>query len=122
MGKEVGLWINGSGEEPLGVMVGELGGGSGEDSVVLLESGLEWKHGALRPQKPLRLIRDGEVGEKETWALRPQKPLRLIRDGEVGGEETWGFTFTETIKAYYCLLYTSPSPRDRGISRMPSSA
>ena len=21
-----------------------------------------WKHGALRPQKPLRLIRDGEVG------------------------------------------------------------
>ena len=22
----------------------------------------------------------------------------------------------------YCLLYTSPSPRDSGISRMPSSA
>ena len=23
---------------------------------------------------------------------------------------------------YYCLLYTSPSPRDRSVSRMPSSA
>ena len=25
-------------------------------------------------------------------------------------------------EAYYCLLYTSPSPRDRQKSRMPSSA
>ena len=26
------------------------------------------------------------------------------------------------IKNYPCLLYTSPSPRDRSLSRMPSSA
>ena len=26
------------------------------------------------------------------------------------------------IQAYSCLLYTSPSPRDRSLSRMPSSA
>ena len=26
------------------------------------------------------------------------------------------------INVYYCLLYTSPSPRDRTRSRMPSSA
>ena len=25
-------------------------------------------------------------------------------------------------KSWYCLLYTSPSPRDRSLSRMPSSA
>ena len=25
-------------------------------------------------------------------------------------------------KANYCLLYTSPSPRDKRLSRMPSSA
>ena len=31
--------------------------------------------------------------------------------------ETGGF-----VKAYICLLYTSPSPRDRTRSRMPSSA
>ena len=28
----------------------------------------------------------------------------------------------EVIKYYFCLLYTSPSPRDRTRSRMPSSA
>ena len=27
-----------------------------------------------------------------------------------------------TVPAYFCLLYTSPSPRDRTRSRMPSSA
>ena len=26
------------------------------------------------------------------------------------------------LHAYVCLLYTSPSPRDRSLSRMPSSA
>ena len=26
------------------------------------------------------------------------------------------------VKAYNCLLYTSPSPRDATLSRMPSSA
>ena len=28
----------------------------------------------------------------------------------------------ETIKIFSCLLYTSPSPRDLKLSRMPSSA
>ena len=28
----------------------------------------------------------------------------------------------ESIKLYTCLLYTSPSPRDATLSRMPSSA
>ena len=28
----------------------------------------------------------------------------------------------DTEKLYDCLLYTSPSPRDRSLSRMPSSA
>ena len=28
----------------------------------------------------------------------------------------------EAIESYFCLLYTSPSPRDRTRSRMPSSA
>ena len=31
-------------------------------------------------------------------------------------------TTTERILYYTCLLYTSPSPRDRQKSRMPSSA
>ena len=28
----------------------------------------------------------------------------------------------QKLKGYYCLLYTSPSPRDQRGSRMPSSA
>ena len=31
-------------------------------------------------------------------------------------------TFMEQRKRYSCLLYTSPSPRDKRQSRMPSSA
>ena len=31
-------------------------------------------------------------------------------------------THRRIIDIYSCLLYTSPSPRDRSISRMPSSA
>ena len=34
-----------------------------------------------------------------------------------------GFALTEAIALFaLCLLYTSPSPRDRSLSRMPSSA
>ena len=36
-------------------------------------------------------------------------------NGDVKGEDT------ETLN-HFCLLYTSPSPRDRSVSRMPSSA
>ena len=32
------------------------------------------------------------------------------------------FRPSKTARAYNCLLYTSPSPRDRTRSRMPSSA
>ena len=40
---------------------------------------------------------------------------RVIKDDTlIGG-------CTETVK-YLCLLYTSPSPRDATLSRMPSSA
>ena len=32
------------------------------------------------------------------------------------------FSIVTLAKFYGCLLYTSPSPRDRSLSRMPSSA
>ena len=34
----------------------------------------------------------------------------------------WAQTIPEITKAHICLLYTSPSPRDKRQSRMPSSA
>ena len=39
--------------------------------------------------------------------------------------ETWGYRIQDALgneHTYNCLLYTSPSPRDRTRSRMPSSA
>ena len=35
---------------------------------------------------------------------------------------TKNYTSTPVTRDYICLLYTSPSPRDRQKSRMPSSA
>ena len=45
-------------------------------------------------------------------------PLVKVLDKTFGIEKG----FMTTVHAYTCLLYTSPSPRDRQKSRMPSSA
>ena len=42
--------------------------------------------------------------------------------GKRGGARIIYYYLDETIPLYACLLYTSPSPRDRTRSRMPSSA
>ena len=42
---------------------------------------------------------------------------------EIRVQRAWGEVLGPTIMQYTrCLLYTSPSPRDRTRSRMPSSA
>ena len=52
--------------------------------------------------------------------VNPSSNNRVITVAEDnGGSSTIG---TFTILANTCLLYTSPSPRDWTISRMPSSA
>ena len=43
--------------------------------------------------------------------LEPMKLLREERNRRIAETDWWA-----------CLLYTSPSPRDDGVSRMPSSA
>eukprot|EP01015_Nassula_variabilis_P011176 TRINITY_DN1906_c0_g1_i16.p1 TRINITY_DN1906_c0_g1~~TRINITY_DN1906_c0_g1_i16.p1 ORF type:complete len:412 (+),score=80.11 TRINITY_DN1906_c0_g1_i16:75-1310(+) len=43
-------------------------------------------------------------------------------DDPFNREVMWGRMFKESDVYQYCLLYTSPSPRDRQKSRMPSSA
>ena len=42
--------------------------------------------------------------------------------GAAGVYHGLGKTFPGATTPYGCLLYTSPSPRDRSLSRMPSSA
>ena len=49
---------------------------------------------------------------------------RLKRDGftNLFAEISPIESYNQGMQLYFCLLYTSPSPRDRTRSRMPSSA
>ena len=51
---------------------------------------------------------DGEIQDTEIVALK-----KLVSEHLLGADIKWSFD---------CLLYTSPSPRDATLSRMPSSA
>ena len=48
-----------------------------------------------------------------------QKTTALLRKGALAYVGLYGAAYE---RAQICLLYTSPSPRDRTRSRMPSSA
>ena len=61
----------------------------------------------------------GDISELRTRKERQQFVLNLICfAGCVEGL----FFFAAFAYVYFCLLYTSPSPRDGLLSRMPSSA
>ena len=59
----------------------------------------------LADEGPVTLV------QEDTLFVCPRGRLKLRRLGATGGE-----------RIYYCLLSTSPSPRDRTRSRLPSSA
>ena len=81
-------------------------------------------------------------GAVDSWSISPDLPTGLIFDtatGEISGTPTvlsplTTYTITATNTGGsdsvsislevndICLLYTSPSPRDTALSRMPSSA
>mgnify|MGYP003309802591 CR=1 FL=1 len=48
--------------------------------------------------------------------------VRKTSDGLISDVIPGGFSSRTTVHEYGCLLYTSPSPRDGLLSRMPSSA
>ena len=54
-------------------------------------------------------------------ALEEEKEAEYRRDTETRRKEPRGLS-ERVDEKYSCLLYTSPSPRDRTRSRMPSSA
>ena len=61
------------------------------------------------------------VLDTETTGLDPSQGHRIVEIGciEIEDRKLTGKTFQVYLN---CLLYTSPSPRDRQKSRMPSSA
>ena len=49
--------------------------------------------------------------------------ISIYSDAPLDSESIWEvFISTMEVQGYNCLLYTSPSPRDTDLSRMPSSA
>ena len=63
--------------------------------------------------------------EKKMWKLNDTSEdwksnnLKIIKSRLTGWQLE---SFNESYKYKICLLYTSPSPRDATLSRMPSSA
>ena len=55
------------------------------------------------------------------WSSETSHSLREATD-ELDAVAVWPSTECQLIQALGCLLYTSPSPRDGLLSRMPSSA
>ena len=58
----------------------------------------------------------------ESWTLNEESCLWECPVEKPEGEYWWKEDTTEWVDYLYCLLYTSPSPRDGLLSRMPSSA
>ena len=73
-----------------------------------------------------------DITNKFTTALKSEQKKRYCGDGECKtlpfmtvdfkGNEVLTRSFIPTAYHIFCLLYTSPSPRDGLLSRMPSSA
>ena len=65
--------------------------------------------------------RELEFAAKKVHAMKVSKkgPTDYVSEADRKIEQ---LVFEEIKKFYPCLLYTSPSPRDRQKSRMPSSA
>ena len=65
---------------------------------------------------PLDTIEALAWGSNLDWGFNKHPPMSAFFPEvffQIFGSQDW---------AYYCLLYTSPSPRDGLLSRMPSSA
>ena len=93
--------------ELLGV-VGESGAGKSVTMMSLLK---------LLPIPPAEIVSGKAKFEGHDLLKLDLEKLRKIRGGKIG------FIFQDPMTSLNpCLLYTSPSPRDRSLSRMPSSA
>ena len=59
---------------------------------------------------------------EEADARVDEAPLAMVAGDEAAGERLFAGIVPRDERCVLCLLYTSPSPRDRTRYRMPSSA
>ena len=71
-----------------------------------------------------RMQQRKDVQAERLQIRKTQKGLLIVFTGSGKGKTTaaLGMALRTIGHGYNCLLYTSPSPRDRSSSRMPSSA
>ena len=72
---------------------------------------------------PEKVVR--EIKRKTRRLFTAEEKIRIVLEGLRGEDTIAELCRREGISPnlyYNCLLYTSPSPRDRTRSRMPSSA
>ena len=76
----------------------------------------------IAPTQPILVVVSDETREK--GSNLPERRAVLVRWGFTPAwvKEPKEFPLLINARAETCLLYTSPSPRDRTRSRMPSSA
>ena len=70
---------------------------------------------------------DGIIKNRQTYGAEKEAriaDLKKLLSEATSDEQRYGFCgrLFDEYRAYNCLLYTSPSPRDPKTSRMPSSA
>ena len=78
----------------------------------------ELKHGEQVTREDYNKYKESFVAGKESYDLTKPLSFKDYRDIAMFR----GKKVTENADLSICLLYTSPSPRDRQKSRMPSSA
>ena len=110
MDKTVRVWDN------LGVVAGSKST-EAEDETQNAAGGEQSKKGSKGPGKDSKsTVLSGHA----KWVLGlAWEPYHLWRDGT---SRLASASKDGTVRVWVCLLYTSPSPRDRQKSRMPSSA
>ena len=91
----------------------------------LADMAMEIEAGKLLTYKACDLIMKGEKMTKEGAFAKYYTSELAVRASSEAIQIFGGYGYTKDFpveKFYSCLLYTSPSPRDRTRSRMPSSA
>ena len=86
---------------------------SNEAVTKILEIKVKYDDAIKKMSEYQRNIQDAREAEK---SLKQQ-----LKDGLISREE-YNKSLSASQQYIRCLLYTSPSPRDRSLSRMPSSA
>ena len=91
---------------------GDLGDGECETSMIISDSDIPGSVGIFRAATTI--LTDGN-----TIAVSPSEIVSFLAGNSVTLNPDF---YAQSGSVFFCLLYTSPSPRDKRQSRMPSSA